>query len=413
MHRSRRTVIAWAASVAVSTAVAPGPPAAAVVPRPVVAAAQVSPVAPSTRLSAVPKAFSTTDGDILAITRIAGLRTPAIAIGGSFRHVITRDGVAHAARNFAILDERTGKLLYAGNANSYVRAITSYAGITYLGGDFTTFAGASRRHTAALTQRFRLMAWRPAPRNRVRAMAADATGVYITGDFGGLWKIPRVSGRTLWTRPIRGGSGRALLVFQGSVYLGGLFDFYAGARRHGLVRLSPRTGALVTAFNARLRANSGVGGASAFDGEEVLALAARGRSQIVIGVGGQAPAGHVSNEISVRHARTGSSYWRQVLIGDCQAVAVVGATDVAGYHRNAGNGALPLPFFAAQFNDRGGALTSWDPKLTGTQSNADGGNNGVQAMFADPLTKTLFVAGAFTSWNGRAAGQSLAAFGWT
>jgi hypothetical protein len=389
-----------------------GGAAEGVSPRVVSAAPRISPVAPSTRLSAVPKAFSTTDGDILAITRIAGLRTPAIAIGGSFRHVITRDGVSHAARNFAILDERTGALLYAGNANSYVRAITSYAGITYLGGDFTTFAGATRRHTAALTNRFRLMAWRPSPKRTVRAMAADATGVYVTGDFGALWKIPRVTGRTLWTKPIRGGSGRALLVFQGSVYLGGLFDFYAGSRRHGLVRLSPRTGALITTFNARLRANSGVGSAGAFDGEEVLALAARGRSQVVLGVGGQAPAGRVSNEISVRSARTGSSYWRQVVVGDCQAVAVVGATDVAGYHRNAGNGALPLPFFAAQFNDRGGALTSWDPKLTGTQSNADGGNNGVQAMFADPVTRTLFVAGAFTSWNGRATGQSLVAFGW-
>lgn len=405
----RRTV-PWAAAAALAASTLGALPVEAAPS--VTAVPHVAPVAPRTTLSSTPLAFSRTDGDILAITRIAGLKTPALAIGGNFRHVITRDGVSHAASNFAVINERTGALIYAGRVNSYVRTITSYGGITYLGGDFTKIAGKLRRRVAALDSRFRLLAWRPAPIRTVRAMAADSTGVYIAGDFGALWKMPRITGRMLWSKPVKGGSGRALLAFAGSVYLGGLFETYAGVHRHGLVRIVPKTGAIVLAFNARLRSNSGHGTAGAFDGEGVLALAARGRSQLVVGVGGQAPVGKVSNEIYVKTATTGSTYWRQVLVGDCQAVAVVGATDVAGYHRNTPNGSTPFPDFAAQFNETRGALTWWDPRLSGIQSNADGGNNGVQAMYADPVLKTLFVAGAFTQWNGTSTHQSLAAFRW-
>lgn len=407
-HRARRAMAVLLA--AALPAALPTIPASASTPT---ATAHVSLAAPRTTMAAIPLRFDTTDGDILAINRISGLRRPALAIGGNFHHVITPDGVAHRALNFAIVDERTGVLLYSGSANSYVRAIASYAGRVYVGGDFTSFGGARRVHAAALDARLRLMAWRPSPRQRVRALAADATGVYLAGDFSALWKIPLVTGRTLWTRPVLGGSGRALLVFQGAVYLGGLFETYAGIRRHGLVRIQPRTGSLLTGFNARLRADSGVGAHGAYDGEDVLALAARGRHQLLVGVGGQAAQpGLASNEATLLNAVTGARYWRQVLVGDCQAVAVAGATDVVGYHRNAPNSGVPWPNFAAQLNESRGALTSWDPRLTGTQSNADGGNNGVQAMLADPSVRTLFVAGAFTMWNGTPR-QSLVAFRWS
>ena len=62
-----------------------------------------------------------------------------IAFGGNFSHVISPDHVSHAAKNFAIVAEATGTVLYAGNANSYVRAIASFGGTTYVGGGLRRF----------------------------------------------------------------------------------------------------------------------------------------------------------------------------------------------------------------------------------------------------------------------------------
>ena len=62
--------------------------------------------------------------------------------------------------------------------------------------------------------------------------------------------------------------------------------------------------------------------------------------------------------------------------------------DVAGYHRNNPNTTTPFPYFATQLELSNGRLTTWDPKITGNQSNADGGNNGVQAIYVDQSTST-------------------------
>lgn len=400
MNRTLRTVLA---ATATTTALA----LAAVTAEPAFAAT------PATTISSTPKAFSTTDGDILAITKVSGLATAAIAIGGNFQHVITPDGVSHAAAYFAILNESTGAVLYAGKANSYVRAITSVNGTTYFGGDFTTVNGTARAHAAAVSSSFALTAWNPAPSQRIRGLAADTTGVYMTGDAGTLRKTNLTTGATLWSKGLTGG-GRAVIVFSGAVYVGGLFGSYDGTSRPNLAKASTSTGAIDAAFNAHLRANSGVGTYGAYDGEDVLAFApGTSSSRLVVGVGGHAPPGGDSNEIRVVNAATGTQYWKDSLIGDGQAVATVGATEVAGYHRNSANKTVPYPYFAAQLNDSNGALTPWDPKLTGNQSNADGGNNGVQAMYADPATKTLFIGGAFVQWNGTSTHKSLIAFSWS
>jgi hypothetical protein len=400
MHRLFRLAIA---TVATTTALA----LTAVVVEPAFAAT------PATSISSTPKAFSTTDGDILAITKVAGLGTAAIAIGGNFHHVITPDGVSHAAAYFAILNESTGAVLYAGKANSYVRAIASVNGTTYFGGDFTAIGGVGRSHAAAVSSTFALTSWNPAPSQRVRGMGADSSGVYITGDFGTVRKTSLTSGSTLWSKGITGGSGRAVLSWNGSLYVGGLFTKYDGAARPGVAKVSPSTGAIDLGFNAHLRANSLVGSYGSFDGEVVLALSpGTTTGRLVIGVGGHAPPGLDSNECAVISSATGARFWKNSLIGDGQAVAVAGATVVAGYHRNAVNKTVPYPYFGAQFNDSNGALTPWDPRVTGNQSNADGGNNGIQAMYADPATKTLFIGGAFVQWNGTSTHKSLIAFTW-
>ena len=56
--------------------------------------------------------------------------------------------------------------------------------------------------------------------------------------------------------------------------------------------------------------------------------------------------------------------------------------------------------FAIQLEGSNGTPTTWDPQINGDQSNADGGNNGVQAMYVDPINDILFLGGAFQHWNG-------------
>jgi hypothetical protein len=379
------------ASADCTTPAAPGTRAAQAV-RP-----NTSPVSPTTTISSSAKSFDRTNGDLLAITKIAGAPVGEIAFGGNFSAVVTPDGVSHSAKNFAIVSESTGAVLYAGNANSYVRSITSLNGVTYVGGDFSSFGGQSRSHAAALSATFGVTSWNPQPPGTVRAMAAAGSSVFIGGTFSTVRGVSSSSGATVWSKSVSGGDVHAMLATGGKLYVAGLFEKYNGTTQHGLVEISPSSGSLVSGFNAHLRADTGVGQYGQYDGEEIISLSAGPSGEILAGSGGHAPAGDSSNEAMVLNANTGSPVWKTSLIGDCQGIGLVGSTVVAGYHRNSSNTSTPFPYFATQLELSNGRLTTWDPKITGNQSNADGGNNGVQAIYVDQSTSTLFLAGAFTS----------------
>jgi PKD repeat protein len=354
-------------------------------------------------------AWAQTNGDILAITKIEGATRDLIAFGGNFTAVITPDGVSHAARHFAVVDEFSGAIVYAGNASSYVRSISSRAGVTYVGGDFTSFGGVARSRLAALSPNFTVTSWNPAPSFRVRAVVAGPSGVYYGGDGAVVRLVDGSTGAIRWSQPHAGGSVRSLALSpsSGALYVGGLFETYGGLTRHGLIRANPLTGAPDPVFNANFRADSGVGANGNYDGEagNVLQFTLDG-ARLLVGV-----AGHGSDVFKVLNPITGALVWVKVLPGDCQGVAVVGSTYVVGYHRNRVNGAVPYPYYAAQLESTNSALATWDPGLTGVQPNADGGNNGVQAIYADPVNRRLFVAGAFTMENGRPL-KSLAVYTW-
>ena len=108
-----------------------------------------TPVQATSPISSTPLAFDRTNGDLLAITKISG--TNDIAFGGNFTSVFTPDGVSHPAVNFAVVDETTGAIIYAGNpsnsvtpSDNYVRAIASLNGVIYVGGDFDGWDGVAR-----------------------------------------------------------------------------------------------------------------------------------------------------------------------------------------------------------------------------------------------------------------------------
>jgi hypothetical protein len=391
--RTRRSAgIVAAAVVVVLTACAPPP-------------VQVVPTVPASTTLGPRLPFAQTDGDILDVTKVQGAARELIAFGGNFTAVATPDGVRHAATNFAVVDELTGALVYAGSASSYVRTITSRDGTVYVGGDFTSFGGLPRQHLAALSPDLTVTPWDPAPPFVVRAALAGPEGVYVGGDGTSLRLVDPLSGSTRWLQPVSGGAVRALVLSPdgSALYAGGLFETLGGATRHGLVKLDAATGVPDPTFDAKLRADSGSGAHPDSDGEEVIRLAFDAeRGRVLAGI-----AGYGADEFGVLDPDTGARIWLKTLRGDCQAVAIVGSTYVVGYHRNIGNAGVPFPYFAAQLEAARGQLTDWDPGLTGNQGNEDGGNNGVQAAFADPAHRLLFVAGAFTT-----PVKSLAVFGW-
>jgi hypothetical protein len=367
------------------------------------------PLPPTTPISSTPLPFDTTNGDILAITKIDG--TTDLAIGGNFTAVITPDGQSHSAKNFAIVSEATGAVQYAGNASSYVRAITSLAGTTYVGGDFTSFGGVAHSHLVAISPTFSLLSWAPSISNTVRALAVDATGLYVGGDLGFVEELSTATTSVMWSKSTSGGDVHSLMLYDGFLYVGGLFETYNGTTQHGLVQVVPATGLLVPTFNANLRADTNVGIYGAYDGEEIISMSpGPNSSEIIVGSGGHGPPGLASNETILMNATTGARFWSTSTIGESQAEGLVGDTVVAGYHRNVANTTVPYPYFATQLELSNGVLTTWDPRLTGLQSNADGGNNGVQAIYVDQTTDTIYIAGAFTQYNDTNPHNSLIAF---
>jgi hypothetical protein len=385
-------------------------------------------VTPSTPISTTPLPFDRTNGDLLAITKIDG--TNDLAFGGNFSLVYTPDGVSHAAIDFAVVDEATGTLLYGGSPSNgsstdkYVRSIASLNGVIYVGGDFTSWAGAARSHAvrldptglAAPAEYAVTSPWNPAPSSKVRAIAVDSNAVYLGGDFSAVKAVNPTTGAAIWTKATSGGDVHALLLDAGSLFVAGLFETYSGITQHGLVKVQPSDGTMVSAFNANLRADTGVGQYGAYDGEDGIALSPNpsNTSQLLVGIGGHAPAGLSSNEALLVNITTGARAWRYGTIGDCQAIGAVGDTVVGGYHNNTSTAADPTSanYFGIQLEDSNGAVTTWDPRVNGNQSNADGGNNGIQAMYVDQDTDVLYLGGAFVHWNGTTGltHQSLIAF---
>lgn len=364
-------------------------------------------IEPSDTLSTNAINWDTTDGDILA-TAIGTINgQPIVAIGGNFTKVILPNGQQVAAQNFAVLNQNTGAVIYASSGtNSYVRAIKIASNMIYLGGDFTTFAGQARGRVAALDMNnWQLTSFAPTGiTSRVYAIEPSAMALYVGGNMNIVRAYSYATSQVVQTITADC-SIHALLLTpdKSALYVGGFQDTTAGFAQHGIAKITVATGAADTNFvpDFTLPKNSGgCGGAghSGFDGEQNLSLFYdQVNNKLVMGDGG------LSNGFHVVNPDTGQQSFGFPITNDGQAVAVVGSTYLVGLH-----GDKAEHNFIAQY-DNTGAITSWDPFLDGYGNNADGGNNGVQAMVYDPSTNKLFVAGAFLTQNGTAR-KSLAVF---
>ena len=173
---------------------------------------------PSTTIGARLR-FATASGDILAFTKVPGTSRNLIAFGGNFTKVITPDGVSRDAKNFAVVDEFTGALVYGGNANNYVRAITSLNG-TSTSAATSRPSAASPGPGAALNLSFAVAA-EPQP-GWVRARRW-LTATWCTAETAASCTIrpPVAASGPRASRVARSDPGTAP---NGTLYIGGMFE---------------------------------------------------------------------------------------------------------------------------------------------------------------------------------------------
>ncbi|CAA9356027.1 MAG: hypothetical protein AVDCRST_MAG34-2095 [uncultured Nocardioidaceae bacterium] len=153
--------------------------------------------------------------------------------------------------------------------NGTVYAVAHVGNVVYLGGKFTalrdpaTGAQVARARVAALdaTTGALIRDWNPGANGVVRAIAVGSNGtVYLGGDFtaaGGRTAV-RLAAISPSGASVSGWSASANGVVQdiwasgSSVYVGGRFGSVNGRSRGGVAKLAAATGALQSAFDAKM-----------------------------------------------------------------------------------------------------------------------------------------------------------------
>src|SRR5689334_4190825 len=216
-----------------------------------------------------------TNGRVYAIESIGG----KVYVGGDFTAVVDTNGASHPAGNIAIFDPVSGTFdtTWGGSANGAVLGIAVLGNTVYLGGDFSTVDGVSRRKLGAvnLTTGALVTSWKPTVDGQVATVATLGNTVYAGGAFlnatdsSGTYAQPYVARFDATTgafdkgwRPTPDARVRKVMPnADGSrIYVGGDFSTVSGAPGSvALVSLVTATGAVDPQFkegpnNAQWRA---------------------------------------------------------------------------------------------------------------------------------------------------------------
>lgn len=338
-------------------------------------------------VSAAPDPLPTFDGTVWA-TAYAG---DTLYVGGDFTKA-TAGGKTVARSHVAAINAKTGALLsWAPAVNGQVRAIAVAGNAVYVGGSFTTVAGAKRDSLARVD----------AATGKVHAFSHSMTGnpysltvggsrLYVGGNitavdgraYGRLAAFDLSTGAldTGWA-PVADGTVESVVADGSRVYVGGKFgkvNGVSGTRKLAAVLTS---GAVDTGFRPA---------------PEVVAHAiAIGASGVYAALGGQG--GTVG-----AYGFDGRIRWTLTMDGDPQAITVLDGTVYIGGHfdnvcrstRTGDRGACldgnVRRVKLAAADEDGGALLAWT---------ANGnGSSGVHAMAAG--AGRFAAGGAFTQING-------------
>jgi hypothetical protein len=354
-----------------------------------VAALLVGAPAQAAVVSAAPDPLPTFDGTVWA-TAYAG---NTLYVGGDFTRA-TAGGKTVARSRLAAIDATTGALLsWAPAVNGTVRAIAISGSAVYVGGNFSTVAGAKRDSLARVD----------AATGKVHAFSHSMSGMpysltvghgrlYVGGNitavdgtaYGRLAAFSLSSGAldASW-RPAADSTVESVVVSGERVYVGGKFGSVGGVSGTRKLAAVLSNGAVDTGFRPA---------------PEVVAHAiAVGTSGVYAALGGQG--GTVG-----AYGFDGRIRWTLTMDGDPQAITALDGTVYIGGHfdnvcrstRTGDRGACidgnVRRVKLAAADEDGGALLAWT---------ANGnGSSGVHAMAAG---SGRFVAGgAFTTINGAA-----------
>ncbi len=291
---------------------------------------------------------------------------------------------------------------------SRVRDLVAVGGTVYVGGTFTSIAGAERSALAAIdASSGAATSWAPDPDREVAALAVSGGTLYTGGEFLGAGGVARtyvaaIDARTgeptewdasdgqPWVSGIR---VNAIEATGGAVYLGGNFDQIGSAARPALVKVDELTGNPDAGFDAQVGNGFGTPG--------VGSLASGGSSLYVGGgpaTGFDSLAGRSVDNLGAVALADGADAMGAGPWGANSTVndlAVDGGVLYAVGDFTAAGGATRRR--AAAISTASGGATGWNPDI----------NASAKAIAVD--TSTVFVGGAFTTVNGGAPRARLAA----
>lgn len=334
----------------------------------------------------------------------------SIWLAGAF--TTYRGGVANRVAKISlsgVLDTAFSPATGGNGVNATANALAINGGILYVGGTFATYRGATATRVAKVNAATGVLdtVFNPATggngaNNTVFALVADASGVWIGGQFttyrgAAANRLARVSLTGVLDTvisPATGGNGfnnivRALIVSGTSLLAGGDFTTYRGGAANRIALLSTSTGAIDTIFNPTT-------GGNGFSSGSVSALGVD--SSGVIWAGGSFVAYRRSTaRIVARLSGTG------VLLSNGHVNAQVNAFVVEPTTVTfAGSFKYGAPEWIAN-NIAVLSTTDVPDTAFSPQSGANGTNNTVNALASDGVS--LYIGGAFTSYRGGLANR--------
>ncbi|MGL5809441.1 MAG: hypothetical protein ACRCYQ_05820 [Nocardioides sp.] len=323
------------------------------------------------------------DGTVYAV-EISG---NTVYVGGQFSNARSPSGATVPRRNLAAFNRTTGALLsFRADANSTVRAIDFNGTNLYVGGGFTTIGGVARNRVAALnpTSGSVVTTFDANSNGLVYALESSGSNLFVGGAFS---SIGGASQSRLASVSTASGTARAtfaadpdntvrgLAVAGTRLWVGGQFTSIGGSSRRYVAAVNTTTG---TAEGPNLNSTA-TGRAFAVDvtpdGTTVFAALGDGANRAV-----------------AWNASSGSRRWRQVAMGDVQAVRYVDGNLFFGFHEGF-NDDLTVRMLAAD-------------ALTGTLEDFSPSINSFYGVWAIDATSEAIVAGGeFTSVSGVATGK--------
>lgn len=281
--------------------------------------------------------------------------------------------VGGVGRNHAAAVDPTGAVLQwnphvgdQGNgSSSVVHGITADASGVYILGDFNCLGGEARLRAAAVNAAGLLTSWAPVVNGPVYSFSRVDDTIYMGGNFSTINGVARsgagavdTTGVTTSWNPSPDGRAVSIIGTSTKVYMAGWFNNVGGTTARNLVALDPVTAALDPNFNANM---DGAVRTMALSGNDLFiggdfTHAGGGAHSYVASLNASTGA---ENAAFVASTGTGSQIWPFL-----EAVAVVGDKVFIGGYFGQVNGQTKN-FFAAVDKTTGSLLPSWNETVAG------------------------------------------------